>query len=227
MSDVLGRDFVLSIFDGGFYKAVACSDSCTFSSRTKFVDTSVEGTGIWETSEPTLNSWAVSAGGIVSLEETNQLDIAELRAIQYAQQKVFIHATRTSVTGQTYEDSGYCYIESVDDTGQVAGMNTFQISLIGIGEPAQSFVPSPVNPPNNEMRLEFDLANGEDTYTNPILVGKKIVEVFKSGLGIMNLITAGTPAPEQAKIEIPSTTGSIVFGTEGADEKCYCMYQDI
>lgn len=227
MSYVLGKDVVLSFFDGSFYKPAACALDCTMSTKTNFVETSVEGAGNFKTVEPTQDSWSVSANGLVSLEEVNQLDIAELRVKQFAHEVILMHFTRTSVTGQIYEDIGYVYIESVEDTGVYNGMNTFSINLIGTGVLTQSFVPSPVVPPNNEMRLEFPLADGEDTYTNPVLVGKKIVEVFKSGLGIMNLITTGTPAPEQAKIEIPSTTGSIVFGTVSAGEKYYCMYQDI
>lgn len=226
MGIVLGKDFLLTVFDGGFYKPLACDTDCSFEITTDTIETSVTGAGDWATFEGTRLSWSVSANGAVYLEVVNQLDIAELQAIQINKMKPLIHATLTSVDGKTYEVSGYVIITSSVVSGSYNGVTTFSISAKGTGKLNQSFVPSPINPPGNVNRLEFTLADGEDTYTNALLIGKKILEVIKGSLSIDTIITTGTPGTDEALYT--SGLGSIKTGTVwSGTEKGYIIYQDL
>lgn len=226
MSLIKGGDLVLSVYIGGFYKEMVCLTNSDFDHSTDFIDTSVTGAGNFRTVAATRDSWTMNANGVVSLQEVNKITLPELRALQVAHSNIFLDFTRTSVTGQTYRTTGYAIIIDTKDGGSYDGMDLFNISLVGNGPYTDSFVPSPVNPPNCEMRLEFTIAEGGDTFTSPLLVGKKVIEVIKQGLGIDTIITSGTPNPDE--VLYTTGTGTIKTGvTWSGDENGYVIYQDM
>lgn len=226
MSKVRGKDVVLEFFNGGFYKPAACGLDCDFDYQTEYVETAVSGAGNFRTIEPTRDSWTVSCSNLVSLKEVNMLSLPELRQIQRSHLPVFIHFTHTSTTGQVYEVSGYAFIVGSPTQGTFAGMNSFNLSLVGSGPYSESFVPSPINPPGIVHRLEFTLGLDQDTYTNALLIGKEILEVIKGSLSIDKIITSGTPASDEAKYT--SGTGTIQTGvTWSGTENGYIIYQDM
>lgn len=226
MSLIKGGDLVLSVFIGGFYKQMVCLTNSEFDHTTEIIDTSVSGAGNFKTFVPTRDGWTVNANGIVSLEEVNKITLPELRALQVAHENLFLDFTRTSISGQTYRTTGYAIIVDTKDGGSYDGMDLFNISLVGNGPYTDTFVPSPINPPNCEMRLEFTLPDGADTYTNSLLIGKKINQVIKQGLGIDKIILTGTPNPDEV-LSTPST-GTIKTGTTwSGDENGYIIYQDM
>jgi hypothetical protein len=225
MSVVKGENVVLSFFDGGFYKPAACGLSCTFEYTTELLNTSVRGTGNFSTFVPSVDTWGVSCDGIVSLEETNKLDLAELRQIQINHQQIYIRFTRTSITGEVYECNGYCYITASADTGNFGGMNTFSITLKGNGAFTQTFVPSPINPPGTMHDFYINLSGAQtgDTYY-VMATNKDIIGAFRQIDQI--IITSGSPSINQIKYD--STTGILSWlNPLEADEVIHIQYQDL
>ena len=221
MSLVQGDNVVLSFYDGGFYKPYACALNCTLEISTELVETSISGAGNFATWEATRDSWSVSCDGLVSLEVTNQLDLAELRALQIAHTKILIHFTRTSDTGEVYMDSGYVLITNSTDTGNYDGMNTFSLTMKGTGKLTQSFVPSPISPPGT-MHDFYISGAGLTAYT--MATNKDIIGAFRQIDQF--IITSGTPAINEIKYVTGTGILSWLVPLE-ADEKIHIQYQDI
>lgn len=233
MSKVLGNDCIFSIFSGGFYKPFACALNGTLTLETEDIETSITGSGIWRTGQPIKHSWGFTADGVVSLEETNKLDLAELQALQINLTKIFIQFTRTSLTGQFYINTGYAYFVNTSDTGNFNGLDTFNFTLKGTGILNQLFVPSPINPPGQVHRyppigVSLNMAGGETSFSTAILNGKDVLSIVKDGLGSAIIITTGTPSGKQAKYTSGGGIGTVAFQQPfEPNEEAYVLYQDI
>lgn len=202
MSLVKGDNVLLTLYNGGFDKPYACSLNSTLEATTDYIETSISGAGNFATWEATRDSWSVSCDGLVSLEEVNKLDLAELQALQFAHTKMLMKRTHTSDTGQVYVQIGYVIITNSTDTGNHDGMNTFSLTMKGTGILTQNFVPSPISPPGMSHRLEYTATGGETSLVSSLLEGKEILEFNKDGSGFSKIITTGTPASKEAKYYI-------------------------
>jgi hypothetical protein len=225
MSKVRGDNVVVTFFDGGFYKPYACALNCSLEITSDIIETSVSGSGNWANWEYSRDSWSGSCDGIVSLQETNTLDLAELQAKQIAHTKLLMHYTRTSDTGEVYESVGYVLITGSSDTGNFGGMNTFSITFRGTGALAQSFVPSPINPPGTMHSLFINLTGAQTGATSYTMATDKII-IGAFRLVDYIIITTGTPNVNE--IKYVAATGVLSWLVElGPDEFIHIQYQDV
>lgn len=120
------------------WKPYACARTVSINMTTDLIETSVSGSGTWRTYKPTANSWSASIEGIVHIDEEGKITLEELRAKQILQERLYIKYQRVDDDGNEYNEYGYAYITSSDDTGSINDMATFSIELKGSGQLTQS-----------------------------------------------------------------------------------------
>lgn len=222
MSKVLGKNVIAYIFHGGMWKVAVCARSCEFTTTTEFIETSVRGSGKYKRFRPTVNSCTGSMEGVVTLDEPNTLAVSDLRSLQLAQTRLLLRFQRTDESGNVYTDEVYAYISQTADVGDFKEAANFSLDLIGDGEITQVFTPTPTTG-GTVVRVDFTATAGQDSLTDPALVGKELIEFVVDGVGYA-LITSGTPVGKEVKFT--TATGVIQWGVPAAaGDDIYYIYQ--
>lgn len=230
---VRGENVVLFIYDGGVWLGYACATSMSLNLTTDFIETSVSGTGTFATFLPTKDSWGLSIEGIVALQESGMLSLADLRQRQLSHSILLMRFQRTADGGEVYTDEGSFYISNSSDSGSFDGMQTFTIEGKGSGVITQIFTPQPLTPPDaiQVERYEYTGVGSEYSFVPlsglgvPLLIGKRLLEANKDGIAYSPVITSGTPVSKEVKFS--SVTGTVQFPTPfEPGEQAYVLYQD-
>ena len=226
MSLVRGDNVVIYIYDGGLWKLGVCGQSCNLSTNAEDIETSITGSGNWRTYEYVALSWTAQLNGLVFLQMTNTLSLADLRSYQASRTKVLMRFQRTDESGNVYTDEGMAIITSVQDTGDLNGAATFSLSLKGTGPITMIFTPTPINPNAKVKRFEYTAVGGETHFSDGLLVGKDVLDIVCDGIGRSRIITAGTPVDQEAKYD--SAGGEVTFPAAlEPNTEVYVLYQDI
>lgn len=227
MSLVKGDNVLVYIYDGGLWKLYACALSCTLTTTTEFLETSVPQSGKYRTYIPTFNSFTGSLSGLVHLDIVNTLAMPDLRAKQLNHTKLLMRFQRTANNDSTYVDECYFYIASVSDEGATGGLNTFTAELRGTGPIVQIFTPTAVNPNAKVKRTTTWISTGGETsHVFTELIGKDLIELSIDARDATKIITTGTPVENE--IKFVSSTGTIAFPEAlNASISVYGIYQDI
>lgn len=223
---VLGKNVVIFIYDGGVWKLYACAKSATLNVHTDYIETSVAGQGYFATYLPTKNSFTGTLEGVTSLQETGMLSLPDLRAKQLNHTTLLMRYQRTDQAGNLYTDEGSFFITNSSDVGSFDDMNLFSIELQGTGILTPIFTPVTPYPPSGNFgnRYEYTGVGGEDGFTEPLLIGKNILEVNKDGLGNSKIIFSGTPLGKEVKYI--SSTGQFQWAiTFEPGEEAYVIWQ--
>ena len=223
---VKGKNVVVFIYDGGVWKLYACGRSCTLDVVTDFVETSISGQGKFATFTPTKHSFTGTLTGVMMIQKSGMLGLAELRAFQLAQTKLLMRFQRTSDNGGVYTDEASFFISNSNDEGSYDNIATYTIQLRGTGVITQVFTVAPSLLTSQDMRYEYTGVGGETTITVPTIIGKYILVVNKDGLGNSKIITTGTPVAKEVKY----TTATGVFEWAipfEAGEQAYIIYREI
>ena len=139
-----GDNIILYISVEGTWTPYVCGRVVTVNYTTDSIETSVSGSGLWATFLPTKNSFTISLEGIVDINESAVLTLADLRALQFSQTIFMVKIVRTDDLGASYTEQGSAFITSSSDTGSFDGVNTFSVEMIGTGEVTQqSLIPPP------------------------------------------------------------------------------------
>lgn len=230
MSKVLGENFILRHFDGGIWKTLACARSADFNVDTETIETTVTGSGNWKTCEPTVHSFSGQSEGIIALNESGQLTLPELRAIQFAKTKLLTRFTTTAIDGTIYIEECYLYITNSVSTGADGGIATFSISYKGTGSITQVFTPPP---PTTGIVYRYPavgstapVAAGTVSITIAGLGSKSILAVFKDGIGNNDIITSGTPVDKEVLYETSGSDGVFTWAIPFDGESFFILYQN-
>jgi len=227
MSLVLGDNAIVYIYDGGLWKLYACGTTCSFTTTTEFLETSVPLSGKNRTYIPTFNSFTGSISGLVHLNIVNTLALPDLRAKQLNHEKLLIRFQRTANDATTYIDECYAYISSVSDDAPTGGVNTFTVELRGTGAITQIFTPTAVNPNSKVKRTSTWISTGGETsHVFSELIGKDVLEVSIDARDATKIITSGTPVENEVKFTVASGTITFPYALN-ADISVYAIYQDI
>ncbi len=135
MTNVLGKDVVIRIYQGG-WKFYACATSCSLTVSTSTVETSTTGSGKWGSFLPQKHTWSGTFDGVVNLDEP--LTLYHLRALQIAMTPINVQYERTDERNNSYTDEGIGYIVNSSDTGQMDDIATFSFEVQGTGELIQA-----------------------------------------------------------------------------------------
>lgn len=229
MSLVAGEDFVFWVLNGGVYKLLACARSGNMSINTDTVETTVTGSGNYRTHEATVHSFTVSLDGVIALNESGMLTIADLQALQLAKTRLYCRYIQTSQAGNVYRKEFYAIITNTTDTGSFDGIATFSMSLLGTGAITQIFTP----PPPTSAEVYRYPAAGDTAPATPgsytwatALTGKTILSIVKDGRGQSDIILSGTPVGNEALYD--TITGDITFAIpfEEVETAPYMIYQN-
>lgn len=224
MGKVLGRNVIVYVYDGGDWKPYACGRSVSLTVSTEMIETSVSGSGVWSTFAPVKHSWTATIDGIVSLEESGQITLPELREKQYDFQSMQIRYQRTSVESEVYTESGVCYITNSTDSASFDDLNLFNIELVGTGPLSQVYDPTP-NLNGKMYRHEFTGGSGT-TYVNAALINKDVIEVVRDGIGYSKLKLTGSPVDKEVIYTAASGTFTWAIPLEPGEEG-YITYQNM
>ena len=136
MSKVRGKNVLVLFYDpiDTTWKPYACAMSCTLNINTDIVETSEVGAGSWGTHRAIKNSFDGSITGLVNLNRSDTLSLADLRQKQINFQKMQIKFQRTDESGNTYITTGYFLIAKSTDDGPDGSISNFSIELKGTGE---------------------------------------------------------------------------------------------
>ncbi len=229
MSLVSGDNFIFYIYTGGTWKPYVCARSGSMTINTDTIETTVTGSGNYKTFEATVHSFTASIDGVISLNVTDSLSIADLQALQLAKTKLLCRFIQTSQAGDIYTKQAYFFINSSTDTGSFDGVATFNLSLIGTGGITTIFTP----PSQTTAEVYRYPAAGDTAPATPGaytwatgLTGKTILSIVKDGRGQSDIILTGTPVGNEALYD--STTGDITFAIpfEDVETAPYMLYQN-
>lgn len=229
MSLVAGKNFIFYIFDGGTWKEYVCARSGNMSISTDTIETTVAGSGNYKTYEPTVHSFTASIDGVISLNVSGSLSLADLQAMQLAKTKLLCRFIQTSQDGDTYIKEAYFFITNSTETGGFDGVATFSLSLIGTG--SITIILTPPSPTTGEV-YRYPAAGdtapatpGSYTWSTG-LTGKTIISIVKDGRGQSDIILTGTPVGNEALYD--TTTGDITFAIpfEEVETAPYMIYQN-
>lgn len=225
MSVVRGENCLLESYHSGTWKPYACARSCSLSTVTELIETSVAGSGKFKHLLPTVNSFTGSIEGITHLDKPNSITLYQLRQFQLGHVLQRLRFTRQSDSGDFYIDTVDFYITNVTDTFSFDNVNTFTVDLQGTGVLDQTIIdPPPII--TAVIRHEFTAVGGETGFTNALLINKDILEVNKDGLGNSKIITSGSPASKEVKYTAASGTFLWAVAFEPGEE-AYILYQDM
>ena len=223
---VRGENVILYIYDDSMWKPVVCGRDCSFETNAEDIETSITGSGIWRTFEYAALTWTCSFDGVILLDGLNELSLQDIRAYQYARQKVLIRYQRSDDAGNVYTDEGYAIIVSISDSGNYDDVAAFSISLKGTGPLTTVMTPTPSGDAGKVYRFEYTAVGGESSFTDVALAGKDILDVVVDGVGRSNIITSGTPVGQE--VLYGSVTGTITLPFPlPADTEIYVLYQNI
>jgi len=226
MSLVRGENVLLEFYDSGEWKPYACARSCSLTTSTELIETTVTGGGKNKHFTPTVNSFTGNCDGIVSLGNSGMLTLYNLRQMQLGHVLQRVRFTRTAEDGvNVYVDTVDFYITSIQDTSSFDNVSSFTIEMQGTGVLDQSIISPPIII-TKVKRYEYTGTGGEISFTNTALINKDIISVVKDGLGQCGIITAGSPASKEVKYT--TGTGQFTFAVEfEAGEQAYVLYQDL
>lgn len=234
MSLVKGENYVFYIFQLT-WKPYLCARSGNMNIDTDMIETSVTGSGNYRTFKPTVHSFTAQLDGIVSLNDTSGLTIADLQALQLAKTKLLCRFTQTSIAGDTYTKEAYFYITNSTDTSSFDGVATFSISLRGTGAITQIFTPPPpITPGDMRYPEQGDTApatTGSYSWDLPGLTpsNTKLTNVEKDGRGSNNIILSGTPVGNEVLFEANGSDGLLTWAVpfEDGETPPYIQYTNI
>ena len=207
MSLVAGEDFVFFIYTGGTWKEYVCARSGNMSISTDTIETTVTGSGNYKTYEATVHGFTAQIDGVVSLNVSGSLSIADLQALQLAKTKLLCRFIQTSQAANTYVKQAYFFITNSTDTGSFDGVATFTLSLIGTGSITTIFTP-PTGTTGGDMRYP-EMGNtapatpGAYTWPLPGITptNSMLTSVVKDGRGQSDIILSGTPVGNEVLFE--------------------------
>lgn len=208
MSDLVpGKDYVFFLYHAGQWKGYMCARTLDVPVSTGMIETSVTGSGNWQTFEPTVHGYTINIQGVISLDDSVNLTFPQLRALQFNKEKLLWRSVMDSQQGNNYTEQGYCYISNSVPTGSFDGVATFGINFQGTGAIVPIITPPP--PPSvGDMRYPAQGTTAPYTagsYTWPlpgiIPANTNITNVVKDGRGSNNIILSGTPVGNEVLFE--------------------------
>lgn len=229
MSFVIGKNVLLEFYDGGTWKPYACARSCSYTTTTELIETSVAGSGKFKHFLPTVNSFNGTCDGITSLGNVGMITLPMLRNFQLGHVKQRIRFTRGAMNGTDfYNDEIEVFITSIQDVNSFDNVSTFDVTFQGIGEPDQTLI----NPPiivTNVKRYEYTVIGGETNFADfAVLVNKDVIYIDIDGIGRAELISVGAPVGRQVKYV--AAAGAITWPVDLALDAgviITVIYQDI
>jgi hypothetical protein len=226
MSLVRGENVLLEFYDSGEWKPYACARSCSLTTTTELIETTVTGGGKNKHFTPTVNSFTGNCDGIVSLGNSGMLTLYNLRQMQLGHVLQRVRFTRTAEDGvNVYVDTVDFYITSVQDTSSFDNVSSFTVEMQGTGVLDQSLITPPIII-TKVKRFEYAGTGREVSFTSSTLINKDILSVVKDGLGQCGIITSGSPASKEVKYT--TGTGQFTFAVEfEVGEQAYVLYQDL
>ena len=226
MSLVKGENVLFEFYNDGEWKAYACARSCTLTTVTELIETTVTGAGKYKHFVPTVNSFTGNCDGVVSLGNSGMMTLYSLRQMQLGHVLQRARFTRTAEDGvNVYVDTVDFYITNVQDTASFDNVATFTVEMQGTGVLDQSII-TPPTIITKVKRFEYAGTGGEVSFTEATLINKDILSVVKDGLGQCGIITSGSPASKEVKYT--TATGQFTFAVQfESGEPAYVLYQDL
>lgn len=234
MSKVPGIDYVFYIYQGS-WKPYLCARSGSMSIDTELIETSVTGSGNYKTFKPTVHSFGGTLEGIISINDTSGVTLADLQALQLAKTKLLCRLTETSIAGDTYTKEAYFYIVNSTDTGSFDGIATFSITLRGTGGITLVYTPPPpITQGDMRYPQQGDTAPATTASYSWSLPGltpsnTEITNVVKDGRGSNNIILSGTPVGNEVLFEADGSDGLLTWAVpfEDGETPPYITYKQV
>lgn len=142
---ILGRDSILFIKHLGVWTPISCEVSNSMSESASMMGTTTRDNKGWETSIPTMQSYSISASAELRAEVAN--DVLSYYNLVAKKRSRELLEWRRVIDGGLYRDSGKAYIDTISDSAEAGGFITFNLNLVGFGEPkleryvGQDFIP--------------------------------------------------------------------------------------
>lgn len=212
MSLVKGTDFIGLINIAGVWTPYICARSISVNTVTEAIETSVSGNGLWASYLPTKNSWTASTDGVVDLNESGSLTIADLQKMQFEQTIFQVMFSETDESGNQYMRVGYCFITNCQDSGSFDGVATFSLTLQGTG------------PLQIVKRFEYTSITGfETSFSDPSLIGITPIKVDRGGVDY-TIITTGSPTPDEVLYNSGAGSFTFILPFGSAGVLAYVLY---
>lgn len=141
MALVKGSDVLIQIDNGTEPVPIGCARSITFDIQRDFIDTSITGQGIWQTSVPAAGSFSATIEGLVFLAADDDDKIQMNFFYQSLINGVLVTCTfiDDDMSGNQLEKFFTGYIESITEIGSFDNMVTFSATIKGQGAPSIAY----------------------------------------------------------------------------------------
>lgn len=226
MSLVNGINGLVYFFENGQWYPAACYRSSSRQLSTAMVDTSVSGTGIFGTSAPTRHTYTITVEGLVSLNPSASLSLADLTARQIALTKMLCRQQVQSEDGTFYTEQFYAYITGSSWVNSFDNVGTFNVDLAATGAITQLFTPI-VQPQPIMYRKEYTATFGDTQFIDPTLTNKQPIAAGKDLFSFPRLII-GTGSPASNEMVYDPATGTFKWLVPAeAGEGVWVDYQNL
>jgi len=225
MSFVLGKNVVLYGYNDGQWQPLVCGRDCSYTLETEEIEISQLGTGSFYAFKPVKHTATFTLDGLIVLDQSNTLSLADLRAFQMGKVPILLRYERVDENDNVYTEEATGYIISSGDNAPHNDIATFNLTIKASGVVAISFIHT--NTEAGKMtRFEYTGIGGEVSFSNSVLIGKDIQVVTKDGIAFSRIITTGTPLNKEVKYT--SSTGTIEFAmTVETGEEIVINYQSL
>lgn len=210
MSLVNGENVILAFYENGQWYQWACARSASININIETIDTSVSGNGRWVTNQPTRNSFSGTFEGLVSLNNSSLLTIADIESRMIAQTEMLFRFQSTAINGTVYTKQGYCFFTGSSHVGSFDNVSTFSVNFIVNGELTQVFTPI-VQPTPIMYRFEYTASGGESGFSDAALINKDIQHVSKDGIENAKIVTG---APGSKEVRYNAAAGQFTWAVE-------------
>lgn len=141
MGLVKGSDVLIQMNNGTELVPIGCARSITFDIQRDFIDTSITGQGIWQTSIPAAGSFSATIEGLVFLaaddDEKIQMNFFYQNIISGA--TVAVSFIDDDMSGNQLVKSFSGYIETITETASFDNIVSFSATIKGTGAPSISY----------------------------------------------------------------------------------------
>jgi len=210
MSLINGINTILAFFENGQWYPYACARSSTVQVDVETIETSVSGSGTWQTNMPTKRKFSGNFEGLVALSNVAVLSAADLTARMIAGTEMLFRHQVVAQDGSVYTEQGYIYFTGRPLTSSFDNVVTFSMNFIGNGELTQVFTPI-VQPTPIMYRFEYTASGGESGFSDAALINKDIQHVSKDGIENAKIVTG---APGSKEVRYNAAGGQFTWAVE-------------
>lgn len=207
---VQGKDVVLLAYNQDGYYPFACAQELTLTVDTEQLPATSVNSGTYRRKKPGLSDWKVSLSGLTYLRDQNAVKYFVLDTLlqQIRLEGLQVQFVFTDGDGYSRTLSGHVTISSTQVGKTTGQLSKYSLEFEGDGA-FDMDLPTPPSTSFDVKRYDYTATGAEMFFSDPVLIGRRIIGFFRESTPIVGVITSGTPGVKQVLYK--SSSGRFEF----------------